>query len=112
VIKAAPECSDKPPTLIPIELPYFKANYVLNRAGCSRYTGLSESGFFKLFFSDPVVEILSKETNSYADFQLRTSSLSLYETRRWVPTTPAEIRVYLDMNLYFGLYPLAVRDNY
>jgi hypothetical protein len=82
VIEAAPECSDEPPTLIPTELPHFKANYVLNRAGCSRYTGLSESGFFKLFFSDPVVEILSKETNSYADFQLRTPPLSLYETRR------------------------------
>jgi Transposase IS4 len=112
VIEAAPECSDELPTLILTELPYFKANYVLNRAGCSRYTGLFESGFFKLFFSDPVIEILFKETNSYVDFQLRTPSLSLYETRRWVPITPAEIRVYLGMNLYFGLYPLAVRDDY
>jgi hypothetical protein len=28
VIAAAPECSDKPPTLILTELPQFKANYV------------------------------------------------------------------------------------
>ena len=30
VIAAAPECGNEPPTLIPTELPHFKANYVQN----------------------------------------------------------------------------------
>jgi hypothetical protein len=59
VIAAAPECTDEPPTLIPTELPQFNANYVYNRAGSSRYINLSELGFFKLFFSDSVLEIIS-----------------------------------------------------
>jgi hypothetical protein len=73
----APECTDEPPRLILAELPHFKANYVPNRAGCSRYSNLSELGFFKLFFSDSVVEILSEETNSYAEFQLQNPPLSI-----------------------------------
>ncbi|KAF7502521.1 hypothetical protein GJ744_005626 [Endocarpon pusillum] len=67
VIAPAPECADEPPTLISTELPQFDANYVKNRAGASRYTGLSALGLFTLFFSDLVVEILSEETNSYAE---------------------------------------------
>ena len=70
VIAPAPECTDEPPTLIPTELPHFKANYVQNRRGESQHANLSELGFFKLFFSDFVVEIISKETNSYAEFHL------------------------------------------
>jgi Transposase IS4 len=112
VIAPAPECSEELPTIIPTELPQFKANYVENRPGRSQYTDLSESGFFKLFFSDSVVEILSKETNSYAEFQLQNPPLSLHKTCHWVPTTIAEIRVYLGIQIYFGLYPLAVRRDY
>jgi hypothetical protein len=41
VIVPAPECRDEPPTLIPTELPQFKANYVENRAGQSQYSNLS-----------------------------------------------------------------------
>jgi hypothetical protein len=67
VIAPAPECSDEPSTLIPIELPYFNANYVENRHGESHHINLSEIGFFKLFFSNLVVEILSEETNFYAE---------------------------------------------
>jgi hypothetical protein len=70
VIAAAPECTDELPTLIPTELPQFTANYVENQPGYSQYANLSEAGFFKLFFSDVVVETLSKETNAYAEFQL------------------------------------------
>jgi hypothetical protein len=70
VVAPAPENSDKPPTLIATELPHFKANYVPNRRGEFQHTNLSEIGFFKLFFSDLVVEILSEETNIYAEFQL------------------------------------------
>ena len=112
VIVAAPECTDELPTLLPTELPQFVANYVENRPGYSQYTNLSEAGFFKLFFSDSVVEILSKETNAYAEFQLQNPPLSLQTTRHWVPTTPAEIRVYIGINIYFGLYPLIVREDY
>ena len=70
MIAPAPECSDEPPTLISTELPHFNANYVENRTGRSQHANLSEMGFFKLFFSDFVVEILSEETNSYAESQL------------------------------------------
>ena len=112
VIAAAPECTDEPPILIPIELPQFAANYVKNRPGYPQYTNLSETGFFKLFFGDSVVEILSKETNAYAEFYLRNPPLSLQTTCQWVPTTIAETRVYIDINLHFGLYPLTVRDDY
>jgi Transposase IS4 len=111
-IAPAPECGDEPPTLLSTELSKFEANYTQNRPGYSRYTGLSESGFFKLFFSDSVVKILSEETNAYAEFHLRNPPLSLQDTRQWVPTTRAEIRVYLGVHLHFGLYPLAVRDDY
>ena len=78
VIAAAPECSDEPPTLISTELPQFKANYVQNRPEASQYINLSELGFFKLFFSDLMVEIISRETNSYAESQLQNPPLSLH----------------------------------
>jgi hypothetical protein len=111
-IVAAPECTDELPTLIPTQLPHFKANYVENRPGRPLYPNLSESGFFGLFFSDSVVEIISKETNVYAEYQIQQPPLSLHSTRQWVPTTIAEIRVYIGINLYFGLYSLTVRDDY
>jgi Transposase IS4 len=112
VLVAAPEYSEAPPTSVSTELPHFEVNYVENRSGCSRHAGLSESGFFKLFFSDSVVEILSKETNSYAESKLQNPPLSLQKTCHWVPTTPAEIRIYLGIHLHFGLYHLAVRNDY
>jgi Transposase IS4 len=59
-----------------------------------------------------VIEILLKETNLYAEIQLLKPPFSLHETRYWVPTTSAEIRVFLKINLHFGLYPLTVRDDY
>jgi hypothetical protein len=80
-IAPAPECGDEPPILLLIELPEFEANYTQNRPSYSRYTGLSESGFFKLFFSDSMVKILSEETNAYAKFHLRNPPLSLQDTR-------------------------------
>jgi hypothetical protein len=77
VIVAAPECTNELPTLILIELPHFKANYIENRPGYSQYINLSKAGFFKLFFSDSVIEILLKETNVYTKFQLQNPPLSL-----------------------------------
>jgi hypothetical protein len=74
VIAPAPECSNQPPVLISTELPHFNANYVENRCGRPQYIDLSESGFFKLFFSDSVVEILSKETNTYTEFKFQNPS--------------------------------------
>lgn len=112
VIVPAAECTDEVLILVSTELPQFKANYVPNRPGCSRYTNLFESGFFKLFFSDSVVEILSEETNTYAEFQLQNPPLALQNTRHWIPITPAEIRIYLAIQLHFGLYPLVIRDDY
>jgi hypothetical protein len=106
VVAPAPECSDKPPTLVSTELPQFKANYVQNRSGESQHTNLTEIGFFKLFFSDFVVKIIAKETNSYAEIHLQTPPLSLHRTRYWVSITPAEIYIYLDITLYFNLYLL------
>jgi Transposase IS4 len=112
VIAPAPECSNRPPVLISTELPHFNANYVENRSGRPQYTDLSESGFFGLFFSDFVVEILSKETNTYAEFKFQNPSPDFLPKCHWIPTTPAEIRVYLGINLHFGLYPLTVRRDY
>ena len=112
VIAPAPECTDELPTLLSTELPHFEANYVQNRAGSSQYSGLSELGFFELFFSPIVVQILAEETNFYAEFHLRNLPRPLPKSCHWVPTTPAEIRVYLGVHLYFGLYQLAVRKDY
>ena len=112
VIAPALESTIEPLTLISTELPHFAANYVLNRAAAPQYISLSESGFFKLFFSDSVVEIFSKETNSYAEFHLQSPPLSLHENCHWVPTTPSEICVFLGIHLHFGLYPLTVREDY
>jgi Transposase IS4 len=113
VIEAAPEeCIDELPTFIPTQLPQFVANCVENGPGYSQYANLSEPGFFKLFFSDSVVKIISKETNAYATFHHQNPPLSEQSTRHWVPTTIAEIRVYIGINLHFGLYPLTVRDDY
>ena len=63
MIAPASECTAEPPTL-----PHFAANYVSSRAGASKDADLSKLGFFKLFFSDSVVEILSEEINFYAEF--------------------------------------------
>jgi Transposase IS4 len=113
VIAAAPEESiNEPPAFILTQLPQFVANYVDNRPGYSQYTDLSEAGFFTLFFSDAVIKIISKETNAYADLRCQNPPLSEQATRYWVPTTIAEIRVYIDINLYFSLYLLTVRDDY
>jgi Transposase IS4 len=98
--------------LISTELPRFKANYVQNRLGYTPYTNLSEIGFFELFFSDVVVQILSEETNSYAESKLRIYPLAIQERCCWVPITIAEIRVYLGIYLHFGLYHLAVQEDY
>ena len=50
VIVPTSECTDEPSTLISTELPYFEANYVQNRIKASRYTDLSEIGFFSVLF--------------------------------------------------------------
>jgi Transposase IS4 len=112
VIAAAPECTDGLPSLISTQLPQFMANYVTNRPGCPKYADLSDSGFFTLFFSDSVIEILSKATNRYAEFRLQNPPLSLRATRPWVPTTSKEIRVWLGIIIYFGLYLLKAREDY
>ena len=112
VIAAVPKCTDEGPILISTELPQFKVNYVSNWPEASKYTDLSELGFFKLFFSDFVVKILSKETNFYAESKLQDLSSSLYKKCHWVSTIPAEICIYLGIHLHFGLYPLAVRSDY
>ena len=70
MIAPAPKYSDEPPILIPIELLHFNANYVKIRRKESHHINLSETSFFKLFFSDLVVEILLKEINFYAESQL------------------------------------------
>jgi hypothetical protein len=112
VIAAAPEWTDGLPSLISTQLPQFVANYVINRPGCPQYADLSESGFFTLFFSDSVIEILLKVTNRYAEFCLQNPPLSLRATRPWVTTTSKEIRVWLGIIVYFGLYPLKAREDY
>jgi hypothetical protein len=76
VIAPAPENSNKPPTFISTELPQFKANFVQNRPGYSQHSNLSELGFLKLFFSDSVIEIIIKETNSYVESYLQTLSIT------------------------------------
>jgi hypothetical protein len=81
VIEPAPECADGLLTFILIELPHFAANYVENRPGCPQYTDLSEYGFFKLFFSDVIVEILSKETNTNVAFQQQNPPPSFHTAR-------------------------------
>ncbi|KAF7502948.1 hypothetical protein GJ744_004794 [Endocarpon pusillum] len=106
----ATEGADEPSTPISTELPQFKANYVENRAGAPRYTGLSALAFFQLFFSDFVIEMLSKETNKYAAAKLQNPIF--LKKCHWVPITPAEILVFIGINLYFGLYHLAVRSDY
>jgi Transposase IS4 len=111
-IAAAPECSDEPPTFVPTELPQFEANYVENRQGASKHVGLSELGFFTLFFDNVVMEILVKETNNYAECHKLHPPLPFLEIRHWVPTTVKEIRVFIGIHLHFGLYPLAVRTDY
>jgi hypothetical protein len=79
VMAPAPECGDESLTLIPTELPHFVANYVQNRSGHSQHTNLSESGFFKLFFDDLMMEILSIEINSYAEIHRNHPSQVLHE---------------------------------
>jgi Transposase IS4 len=111
-IAAAPECTDEPPTLLSTELPQFEANYVQTRSEASKYAGLSKLKLFSLFFNDVVVEILIKEINFYAEFQLSNSSLLLHETRHWVFITAAEIRIFINIHLYFSLYFLATRKDY
>jgi hypothetical protein len=67
-IAPALECSNEPPILFSIELPEFEANYTQNRSSYSRYTNLSESGLFKLFFSDSVVKYSPKKLMSMLNF--------------------------------------------
>jgi Transposase IS4 len=111
-IAAASEDASKPPTLIPSEIPEFEANYVKNRAGYSRYTGFPEYQLFALFFTEKIVQTLVANTNSYAEFHRANDSPPILHSRQWVPTNTTEMRVYLNINLYFGLYQMAVREDY
>jgi hypothetical protein len=81
VIEPTPEYVNRLSIFILIELPYFAVNYVKNRSGCSQYTNLSEYSFFKLFFSDVMVEILSKKTNINVAFQQQNPPPSFYAAR-------------------------------
>jgi hypothetical protein len=77
VITAALEEGVELPSFILTELPQYTANYVANRPGYSQYTILSEAGFLGFFFSDSVVEVISKEINAYADIYRGRTPLSL-----------------------------------
>jgi hypothetical protein len=111
-IAAAPEDHSEPLTSISTELPQFEANHIQNRPRCSRYFNLSELSLFKLFFSDSVTEIISKETNSYTESYLQSLPIADRKICHWVPTTVAEIYIYLGIYLHFRLYLLTVRSDY
>jgi hypothetical protein len=55
-----------------------------------------------------MVEILAKETNAYAEIYELNISLLIHEKRRWKPIIVEEIRIFIDIYLYFGLYSLKV----
>jgi hypothetical protein len=97
-------------TLIPNELPQFKANYVENHSEESQHAKIPELGLFKLLVSD-LVKIISKENNFDMELHLRNLPLSLRKTRHRVPISPAEMSIYLGINIHFGLYPLAVQED-
>jgi Transposase IS4 len=85
---------------------------VPNRARASRYISLSEIKLFSLFFDDVMVEILIKKTNAYAKIHQLNASFSIYEKRRWKPIIVEEIRIFINIYLYFSLYSLKVRIDY
>jgi Transposase IS4 len=85
---------------------------VLNRAEASRYISLSKVELFTFFFDDIIVKILAKETNAYAEIYQLNASLLIHEKRRWKLITIEEIRIFINIYLYFNLYSLKIRTDY
>jgi Transposase IS4 len=83
-----------------------------NRAGASRHIGLFKIELFTLFFDDVMIDILIKEINLYAEIYKLNDSFLTYERRRWKSVTVEEIRIFIEIHLYFSLYPLTVRKDY
>jgi len=58
------------------------------------------SDFFTLFFDEPELEVLAQNTNRYA---LSKDALDSHK-RRWYDTSASELRVFLGLVLYMGVW--------
>jgi len=61
--------------------------------------------YFKLFFPDSVFELMSSETNRYADqfFESRAVLSPKSRFRNWKPTTPEEMKGFIALHIEMGL---------
>jgi hypothetical protein len=57
---------------------------------------------FSLFFTDVIWDTIARNTNTYGD--CKHFSISLTETRPWTPTHANEIRVFIGIIIYMGLF--------
>lgn len=64
--------------------------------------------FFKLFFDTTVFEQLSENTNLYVNFK-HAGDLGY---RRWIPISAAELRIFLGITIYMGVFPSAQVSGY
>ena len=65
----------------------------------------SSVDFFKLFFLDQAIQVISMETNRYADqlFDAPLDFVSHSRFHKWSDTTPEEISAMLAMKITMGI---------
>ena len=98
------------PTELPA-VPDFKDVFKHQKTVCSAQTNLplalrldselSPLTIFTLFFSDPVLTDLADNTNAYAASKGAGTGEG---SRQWVKTTPDELRIFLGIIVYMGVF--------
>ena len=71
-----------------------------------------EIDFFKLFFSDDVIETIVEHTNTYADMYILRKPYYGAPDGSWDPVTPAEIKKFIAFILYMGLVRVSNYEDY
>ena len=68
--------------------------------------------FFKLFFSDTLIERLAASTNLYARNQHSKMPVVKGRAATWKDTTGGELKMFLGLILYLGLYKSGAVGDY
>jgi len=69
--------------------------------GAAKDPTLAPVDIFKLMINPPMVELIVKYTNKYADHHVEAGKTA--ETKSWNPVCPDEIYAYIGILLYLGL---------
>ena len=109
--KAPIPTSAKSVPILPASLPFYIPQLKFRKTqGKSLFTNLMLIEIFQKFIDIQIIQLVVKNTNSYAACHREDSSLS--QTRRWKPTINGEIYWYIGIWLYMSIHHEAQRQVY